>query len=310
MLAETLTVLDIECMDSSGGENPDLFWSLRGGGGNFGVVTSFEFRLHEVGLVTGGVLAFPFYQAPQLLRFYHEFSASAPDELGTLAVLATLPNGAKAVVYLACHCGSPEAGASAVAPMRTAATLMDQIQTMPYTAVQSIVENFNPRGKRNFWKMVYIKDLSAEAIKTMTSHYVRNTAPLTHIVLYSFGGAVSRVPDADSAVTYRDARHAVIAVGMWDNPADDAKHIGWVREFISAMQPFGYGGFYPNYDADTAPGRVELAFGAEKYARLAATEQKYDPSNVFPLNQNIVPRGLLGDFNILQTASVQSSDHA
>ncbi|MGA7409070.1 MAG: BBE domain-containing protein [Bryobacteraceae bacterium] len=97
---------------------------------------------------------------------------------------------------------------------------------------------------------------------------------------------------------------------MWDNPADDAKQIGWVREFISAMQPFSYGGFCPNYEADTAPGRVVLAFGAEKYARLAAAKQKYDPSNVFRLNQNIVPRGTRGDSNILRTASVQSSDHA
>ena len=265
--------------------------SLRGGGGNFGVVTSFEFRLHEVGPVTGGVLAFPFDQASQLLRFYDEFSASAPDELGILAVLGTLPNGVKAVVNLACYCGSPEAGAKAVAPMRAAATpLMDQIQTMPYTAVQSIVENFNPRGQRNFWKMVYVKDLSAEAIEIMTSHYARNTAPLTHIVVYTFGGAASRVPDADSAVSYRDARHAVLAVGIWDNPHDDAAQIGWVREFASAMQPFAYGGFYPNYDADTAPDRVELAFGPEKYARLAAAKRKYDPSNVFRLNQNILPR--------------------
>ena len=291
LISANVVTADGRLLKASGTENPDLFWSLRGGGGNFGVVTSFEFRLHEVGPVTGGVLAFPFDQASQLLRFYDEFSASAPDELGILAVLGTLPNGVQAVVNLACYCGSPEAGAKAVAPMRAAATpLMDQIQTMPYTAVQSIVENFNPRGKRNFWKMVYVKDLSAEAIEIMTSHYARNTAPLTHIVVYTFGGGVSRVADADSAVSYRDARHAVLAVGIWDNPDDDAAQIGWVREFASAMQPFAYGGFYPNYDADTAPDRVELAFGPEKYARLAAAKRKYDPSNVFRLNQNILPR--------------------
>ena len=291
LISANVVTADGHLLKASGTENPDLFWSLRGGGGNFGVVTSFEFRLHEVGPVTGGVLAFPFDQASQLLRFYDEFSASAPDELGILAVLGTLPNGVKAVVNLACYCGSPEAGAKAVAPMRTAATpLMDQIQTMPYTAVQSIVENFNPRGQRNFWKMVYVKDLSAEAIEIMTSHYARNTAPLTHIVLYTFGGGVSRVADADSAVSYRDARHAVLAVGIWDDPDDDATQIGWVREFASAMQPFAYGGFYPNYDTDTAPDRVELAFGPEKYARLAAAKRRYDPSNVFRLNQNILPR--------------------
>jgi FAD/FMN-containing dehydrogenase len=161
---------------------------------------------------------------------------------------------------------------------------------MPYTAIQSIVENFNPRGMRNFWKMVYLKELNAEAIEIMTSHYARNTAPLSHIVIYTFGGAAGRVPDADTAVTYREARHAAIAIGMWDNPDEDARQIGWVREFAKLMQPFAYGGFYPNYDADAAPERVELAFGPEKYARLAAAKQKYDPSNVFRMNQNILPR--------------------
>jgi len=291
LVSANIVTADGRLLKASATENPDLFWSLRGGGGNFGVVTSFEFRLHEVGPVTGGVLAFPFEQAPQLLRFYDEFIGSAPDELGTLAALATLPNGVKAVVNLACYCGPPETGTRIIAPLRAAATpLMDQMQTMPYTAVQSIVENFNPRGMRNFWKMVYLKELTDEAIEIMTSHYARNTAPMTHIVLYTFGGAVSRVPDADSAVTYRDARHAVIAIGMWDNPEDDAAQIGWVREFARAMQPYAYGGFYPNYDGDAAPERVELAFGPEKYARLAAAKQKYDPSNVFRLNQNILPR--------------------
>jgi FAD/FMN-containing dehydrogenase len=136
LISANVVTADGRLLKASSTENPDLFWALRGGGGNFGVVTSFEFRLHEVGPVTGGILAFPFEQAPQLLRFYDEFSASAPDELGTLAALATLPNGVKAVVNLACYCGSPEAGANAIAPMRAAsAPLMDQIQTMPYTAI-------------------------------------------------------------------------------------------------------------------------------------------------------------------------------
>lgn len=291
LISANVVTADGRFLKASATENADLFWALRGGGGNFGIVTSFEFRLHEVGPVTGGVVAFPFEEAPRLLRFYDEFSSSAPDELGTLAALATLPNGMKALVNLACYCGSPEAGARAVAPLRAAAApLMDQMQTMPYTAMQSIVENFNPRGMRNFWKMVYLKELSAEAIGVMISHYERNTAPLTHIVVYSFGGAVSRVADAETAVSHRDARHAVIAIGMWDKAEDDARQIGWVREFASAMQPFSTGGFYPNYDGDTSADRVELAYGAEKYARLAAAKQKYDPANVFHLNQNIRPR--------------------
>jgi FAD/FMN-containing dehydrogenase len=291
LVSANVVTADGRFLKASSTENPELFWSLRGGGGNFGVVTSFEFCLHEVGPVTGGVAAFPFEEASRLLKFYDEFSGSAPDELGTVAALATLPNGMRAVVNLACYCGSPEAGMKAIAPLRAAATpLMDQMQTMPYTAIQSIVENFNPRGMRNFWKMVYLKELNAEAIEVMVSHYERNTAPLSHIVLYTFGGAVSRIADGDTAVSHRDARHAAIAIGMWNDVEDDARQIGWVRDFASAMQPFASGGFYPNYDAETAADRVELAFGPEKYARLAAAKHQYDPSNVFRLNQNIRPR--------------------
>ena len=290
LISADVVTADGRLLRASGTENADLFWSLRGGGGNFGVVTSFEFRLHEVGPVTGGVIAFPFEEAPRLLKFYDEFSAEAPDELGTLAVLATLPNGMRALVNLACYCGSPVEGEKALAPLRTAATpLMDHMQTMPYTAIQSIVENFNPHGMRNFWKMVYLKDLSTDAIEAMTSHYALNNAPLSHIVIYSFGGAVSRVADGDTAVSHRNARHAAIAIGMWNDDADDAQQIGWVRDFASKMQPFASGGYYPNYDAESD--RVELAFGPEKYARLAEAKHKYDPGNVFHLNQNIQPRG-------------------
>jgi FAD/FMN-containing dehydrogenase len=138
--------------------------------------------------------------------------------------------------------------------------------------------------------MVYLKSLSAEAIEVMTAHYARNTAPLSHIVIYTFGGAVARVADADSAVTHRDARHAAIAIGMWDDPAEDEMQIQWVRGFAAAMQPFASGGFYPNYDADVAADRVEQAFGREKYARLAEIKRRYDPENVFRLNQNILPQ--------------------
>jgi FAD/FMN-containing dehydrogenase len=291
LLSANVVTADGRFLTASALENPELFWALRGGGGNFGVVTSFEFRLHRVGPVTGGVIAFPFDQAAQLLKFYDEFSAAAPDELGTLAALATLPNGMRALVNLACYCGSPEDGEKVLAPLRAAAApLMDQLQTMPYTAIQSIVENFNPRGKRNYWKMVYLNELSAEAIEFMTSHYAANTAPLTHIVIYSFGGAVGRVADEDTAVSHRGARHAAIAIGMWEDAEDDERQIGWVRDFATGMAPFASGGFYPNYDADSAADRVELAFGSAKYARLAAAKRAFDPANIFRLNQNIQPR--------------------
>lgn len=263
---------------------------MRGGGGNFGIVTSFEYRLFPLGPILGGLLLFPFEQAHDVLKFYDEFSAGAPDELGILAALATLPGGMKAVVHPICYAGTLKAGEQVLQPLRTlTAPIVDQIQVMPYTAVQSIVENFNPRGLRNYWKMVYLKELSNGGIRTMTELYSRVPAPHSHIVLYTLGGALSRVPGGETPVAYRDARHAAIAIGMWENSADDDVNIQWVREFADAMQPFASGGFYPNYEGDTAAGRLEAAFGHEKYRRLCAAKRKYDPENVFRLNQNITP---------------------
>ncbi|MBL8179097.1 MAG: FAD-binding oxidoreductase [Bryobacterales bacterium] len=275
---------------ASATENPDLFWALRGGGGNFGIVTSFEYRLHDVGAVLGGVLLAPFSEAMAQLRFYDSFSVHAPEELGVLAALATLPDGTKAVVHLACYCGDTVKGEEVLRPLRTRCTpIADQIQAMPYAAVQSIVENFNPRGMRNYWKMVYVNELNDDAIATLTDHYSKVPAPLTHIVVYSFGGRVAAVPDADTAVSFRQSRHAVIAIGMWEDPADDARVTDWVRQFATKMQPYASAGFYPNYEANAEGGAIAAAFGEEKYQRLVAIKRQYDPGNVFRLNQNIVP---------------------
>jgi FAD/FMN-containing dehydrogenase len=290
LLSADVLTADGRLVRASQSENSDLFWALRGGGGNFGVVTSFEYRLHEVGPVLGGLLLFPFDQSRAVLKFYDEFSASAPDELGVLAALGTLPDGTKAVVHPVCYAGALNEGARVLEPLkRFTPPMMDQVQVMPYTAVQSIVENFNPRGLRNYWKMVYLKELNDSAIEIMTQMYARNPAPFSHIVVYTLGGAVGRVPADDTAVAYRDARHAVIAIGMWEDAADDEIQIAWVREFAQSMQPYSSGGFYPNYEAEVEEERTVAAYGPEKYGRLATVKRKYDPTNVFRLNQNIRP---------------------
>jgi FAD/FMN-containing dehydrogenase len=290
LLSADVLTADGRLIKANAAENPDLFWALRGGGGNFGIVTSFEYRLFQVEAVLGGLLLFPFEQAQSVLKFYDEFSAGAPDELGALAALGTLPDGTKAVVHPICYSGPVNVGEQVLQPLRTfTSPIADQIQAMPYTAVQSIVENFNPRGLRNYWKMVYLKELSSEAIRIMTELYARVPAPYTHIVIYTLGGALSRVPAAETAVAYRDARHAVIAIGMWENSSEDDINIQWVREFADEMQPFSSGGFYPNYEGDATTGRLVAAFGPEKYRRLCAAKRKYDPANIFCLNQNITP---------------------
>jgi hypothetical protein len=160
---------------------------------------------------------------------------------------------------------------------------------MPYTAAQSIVENFNPRGLRNYWKTVYLSELTADAAAILTEMYSCVPAPHSHIVLYTLGGAVSRVPAEQSAVACRDARHALIIIGMWKNQSDDEVNIEWVRRCCEAMQPFASGGFYPNYEESAPEGRLIAAFGPDKYQRLALVKRRYDPMNIFCLNQNILP---------------------
>jgi len=287
--AEVLTA-DGRLIKASPVENADLFWALRGGGGNFGVVTRFEYRLYELGPVLGGLVLFPFEKAREVLKFYDEFSAAAPDELGVLAALATLPDGTKAIVHPVCYSGPLHQGERVLRPLRALTTpIADQLQQIPYTALQSIVENFNPRGFRNYWKMVYLKELSDQAIARMIELYTRVPAPNTHLVVYTLGGAVSRVPADETAVAYRDARHAVIAIGMWESAKEDEVNINWVREFADAMEPFASGGFYPNYEIDMPADRLVAAFGPEKYQRLRTIKRIYDPKNVFCLNQNIQP---------------------
>jgi FAD/FMN-containing dehydrogenase len=158
-----------------------------------------------------------------------------------------------------------------------------------YTAVQSIVEAFNPSGLRNYWKTSYLRDLPEEAIDTLIERYARVPSPWTHVVLYTLGGAVARVPGDRTAVAYRDARHALVLIGMWDGAGADETNLHWLREAAEAVQPFTSGGFYINYEADTAVERVSAAYGAEKYARLVRLKQQWDPANLFRLNQNIVP---------------------
>jgi len=290
LLSVDMVTADGRLVTASAHENTDLFWGLRGGGGNFGVVTSFEYQLHSVNAVLGGMLFYPLDRARAVLKSYDDFSSTAPDELGCLAALATLPDGTRAVAFLLAYHGPLEKGEEVIRPLRSfGPVLADQVSIMPYPVVQSIAENFNPRGLRNYWKTSYLARMSGEAIDAMVEYHARVPSPFTHQVIYTFGGAVARVGKDETAVGYRDARHAFVAIGMWDDAAADEEQISYVRQLWGAMQPFSSGGFYPNYEADASVGQLVSAFGAEKYQRLQALKKKYDPDNFFRLNQNISP---------------------
>lgn len=288
LLSADVVTADGELRIASATEHPDLLWGLRGGGGNFGVVTSFEYRLHEVGPMLGGLVIYPFDQARAVLTAYREFTATAPDEVGSLAILATLPDGTKAVVLLLAYNGAVEAGERVLRPVRTIATpIADLVAPAPYTALQSIVEKFNPAGMRNYWKTSFLDDVGDGLIESLIERYASVPSPQSHVVLYTLGGAVKRVPDEATAVAHRDARHIFLVVGMWERAAEDDRNRDWVRECWTATQPFAAGGFYPNYEAEVAAERLSAAFGPDKFARLAALKAKYDPANLFRLNQNI-----------------------
>jgi hypothetical protein len=290
LLSVDLVTAEGHLLTASADEHADLFWGLRGGGGNFGVATSFEYRLHEVGPILGGLLIYPLARAGEIFRVYREITSAAPDELSMLGILATLPDGTQAAAVLVCYAGPIAEGERLLAPLRASGPLLaDQVGPMPYMALQSIVENFNPPGMRNYWKSDYLAHLSDEAIDLLVEQYPSVPAPQTHLVLEHLGGAVSRIGEDETAVGHRDALYNAIIVGMWAEPVEDERNIGWVRRLWEALRPFSSGGVYVNYLSNEGEDRVRAAYGPEKYERLVALKNKHDPTNLFRLNQNIPP---------------------
>src|ERR671932_753450 len=291
LLSVDLVTADGHMLTASADEHADLFWGLRGGGGNFGVATSFEYRLHEVGPVLGGMLIYPLSRAKEILRVYRDVTSAAPDELNMGAILATLPDGTHAVALLVCYAGPVAEGERLLSPLRAPDLLLDdQLGPMPYVALQSIVENFNPPGMRNYWKSDFLTQLSDDAMNLLVEEYLSVPTPHTHLVVEHMGGAVSRIGEDEMAVSHRDAPYNALIVGMWSEPAEDERAIGWVRRLWEALRPFSSGGVYVNYQmGDEGEDRIRAAYGPEKYERLVALKNKYDPTNLFRLNQNITP---------------------
>jgi FAD/FMN-containing dehydrogenase len=290
LLSVDLVTADGQLLTASADEHADLFWGLRGGGGNFGVVTSFEYRLHPVGPILGGLLIYPLAQARDILRRFRDLTTSAPDEMGMTAVLGTLPDGTQAVVVLVAYSGAIADGERLLQPFRTAGPLLsDQVGPMPYTALQSIVENFNPPHLRNYWKSDYLAQLSDEVIDVLVSSYPSVPAPLTHVGIEHLGGAVGRVGEDEAAVSHRAAEYNVIIVGLWSEFGQDEQVIEWVRRLWEALRPFSFGGVYVNYLSNEGEERMRAAYSPGKYERLVALKNEYDPTNLFRLNQNIRP---------------------
>lgn len=274
---------------ASADENPDLFWGLRGGGGNFGVVTTFEYRLHPVSTVLGGMLVFPFPRVREVMRAYRDFTQRAPDELTVFCGNLHSPDGMKITALLLCYAGPPEQGERAIEPLRDLGPVADQVAPMPYVAVQSMLDPGFPAGMHVYWRSEYLAALSDGAIDAIADQYEGVTSPLSAILIEQFGGAVRRVPRDETAYDSRDADYNLAIISRWTDPAERDRHVAWAKGVSDATRPFTTGRTYVNYLGDEGGARVEAAYGAAKYAKLAALKRKYDPDNVFRLNQNIRP---------------------
>jgi FAD/FMN-containing dehydrogenase len=292
LISADLVTADGQFRHVDASEHPDLFWALRGGGGNFGVVTAFEYQLHPVGpMVLAGVVFYPFEQAKAFLRFYSDFSRNIPAALNTIGGLGTSPAGAKVGVMAVCYSGPREEGEQVLRPVRAfGPPLADHIQSMPYTAAQQILAPLALAGRHYYIKSHFITEISAAAINTMVAHFEQVTSPLSAMIFQQLGNAVSRVPSGDTAFGHRDAGYEWAALSAWLDPAESAGHIRWAREFSQAMLPFTRG-FYVNQvgtEAEEGPDMIREAFGAN-YQRLADLKRQYDPTNLFRHNQNITP---------------------
>ena len=297
--AEVVTA-DGRVVRASETEHPDLFWGLRGGGGNFGVVTEFVFRLHPLGpIVLGGMLLFPAEVAGELLRFYRDFVADARDEVGSGLAFLTAPpedfvpepvRGQPVVGIVCCYAGPVDDGEEAFRPLRELPYVgVDLVQPMPYVAVQQLLDPPFPKGMQNYWTADFYDELPDEAIDTLVALATKPVSPLTQLILCPGGGAIARVDEDAMAFGERQAPFNMHYLSMWPDPADTETNIAYTREIAAAMKPWTTGRAYLNFIGDEGVGRVEAAFGADKYARLADLKRTWDPTNLFRHNQNIAP---------------------
>ncbi len=276
---------------ASASEHPDLFWALHGGGGNFGVVTEFEYQLHPVDRVLAGMLVHPAERASEALHFLREFHQTAPDELAVFTGLMTSPDGMPIVAFLCCYNGPIEQGEQALAPLRAfGPPVADLIEPMPYAAWQTALDAGFPHGLQVYWRSDFITELSDGAIDTLVEQYGKITSPQSALLLEQFGGAVRRVGAEETAFVHRQADFNLAIIGVWTDPSESERHIAWARGVHAAMKPFTHG-TYVNYLGEEGQDRVRAAYGDAVYDRLVQVKNRYDPKNLFRMNQNIQPTG-------------------
>jgi FAD/FMN-containing dehydrogenase len=287
LLSAEVVTADGEVVKASKSENDDLFFGIRGGGGNFGIATSFEYRLHPVESAVGGMVWHRIERTGEVLAFFRDWTAELPDGAGAILFFITAPEaphipealrGRPVVTIGVCVTGAPPEVDAVLQPLRQfGPPEANLVRPMPYVELQSQLDAANPAGHQNYWKAEYLAELSDAAIATIAEHGARGPAGLSKVLLTRLGGAASRVPEDAAAFSHRRAPYIININGMGPDPAQRDELIDWTREFWTAMQPFSFGGVYVNFLGEEGEDRVRAAYGEEKFERLVALKRKYDP---------------------------------
>jgi FAD/FMN-containing dehydrogenase len=302
LLSVDVVTADGQQLTASESENPELFWGVRGGSGNFGVVTSFTYRLHDVGpLIYGGMLVALPDRAGEVLRFMRDYMADAPDDLGIGIAFTSAPpepfvptemHFAPILGMIVCWTGDHEEGERVLAPIREVMQpVMDMVQPMPYAALQSMLDAGGPHGTRAYMKAEFLDELGDEVIEKFARHGGERPGPMTQILMEPMGGAIARVAEHDTALGRRDVPWCYHALALWMEPDAETEqaHRAWAARLAEDVRPHTTTGVYLNYTSDDDDERVRSTYGPEKYARLVALKDRYDPGNLFRLNANIKP---------------------
>nr|WP_300052463.1 FAD-binding oxidoreductase [uncultured Nocardioides sp.] len=298
LLAADVVTADGSFHVASDKEDADLFWAIRGGGGNFGVVTSFEFRMSPVKDIYGGPMFFELDRAGDLLRFFREFIADAPEELGCFPAYQIAPplpfipedrHGEPFIAMVTCWAGDLEAGEKALQPIRDVASPMaEHVGVMPYPALNSAFDALVPPGLQHYWKANFVTELTDDAIAAHLEHGPKIPVVNSTMHIYPINGAAQRVAPESTAFAYRDATFATVIAGMWPDPADNDANTAWVKDYYAATAPHSEEGGYVNFMAEDDQSRIRANYRGN-YDRLAETKRRYDPDNLFRHNQNIQP---------------------
>jgi FAD/FMN-containing dehydrogenase len=300
LLSATLVTADGEVATASEDEDPDLFWGIRGGGGNFGIVTEFEFRLNPVGpTVLAGPVFWPMEDSPQVLRFYREWIATAPDDLMTIVILRMAPalpfvppelHGKPVIAVACCWAGAVEAGAEVVAPLQAfGSPVLDLCEPKPFLEHQAMFDPSFPHGDWYYMRSCDVAELSDEVIDITVEHAMRIRSPLTAFPIWQMGGAISRVGEDETAFNGRGTGHTFNITARTAGPDGFDEERQWVRDFWTALEPHHTGTVYSNFLMDEGEDRVRAAYGEAKFQRLRELKRRHDPDNLFRLNQNISP---------------------